>query len=311
MKYEVYCVGEMVIDFTPTAEKATYCAHPGGAPANVAIAMARLGRRTAFTGKVGNDEFGRELLAALQENHVPMVGSTPCDEATTTLVFVHLQPDGERTFTFARKPGADMFLTPQEIDLDVLAGAEIVHAGSCSLSAGSANAATKYALRTAHTLGKHVSFDINYRPPLWNGNKEKVLREVASVLPYVDFLKLSDEELDFVGGCDQIPLCMEQYGISLLVVTLGAQGADAYLRGRKTPIHIDGMKAVVADTNGAGDAFWSGMLSALLTRGDWKLTPDGVMEMLRFANVCGWLTVQTYGAIPAFPRMETVRNYLE
>ena len=93
MKYEVYCVGEMVIDFTPTAEKATYCAHPGGAPANVAIAMARLGRRTAFTGKVGNDEFGRELLAALQENHVPMVGSTPCDEATTTLVFVHLQPD--------------------------------------------------------------------------------------------------------------------------------------------------------------------------------------------------------------------------
>ena len=141
--------------------------------------------------------------------------------------------------------------------------------------------------------------------------KEKALREVASVLPYVDFLKLSDEELDFVGGCDQIPLCMEQYGISLLVVTLGAQGADAYLRGRKTPIHIDGMKAVVADTNGAGDAFWSGMLSALLTRGDWKLTPDGVMEMLRFANVCGWLTVQTYGAIPAFPRMETVRNYLE
>lgn len=309
---DVFCIGEMVIDFTPGKEPNSYIANPGGAPANAAIAVSRLGRKSAFCGMLGADAFGDLLQRTLEENGVYAACQRRCSEAVTTLAFVSLTPSGERSFTFARKPGADMFLEPADIDDALLQESRIVHAGSCSLSKGAASEATRQAMRRAKALGKLVSFDINYRALLWDSDRQAAQEAVAKVLPDIDLLKLSDEEESFVGGWENIESVMRENKIALAVMTRGAGGAEAVWN--RTHFSVSGRKVPVADTNGAGDAFWGGFLAAL-SESDCKtpadLTPDTIRRALETANMAGSLTVQRSGAIPALPYREDVLRALQ
>lgn len=305
-------VGEMVIDFLPGNEEASYIRKAGGAPANVAIAAARQGCEAAFCGMMGNDDFGRFLYKTLEDNGVEPVVKALTDEAITTMAFVSLDEHGDRSFTFARKPGADMFLTKAHVTDEALDGAAIVHAGSCSLSAGTAAEATVYALQEGYARGKLVSFDVNYRNLMWHDDQSACAAAVMDILPYVDLLKISDEEADMMGGEAQLPALMAQKNIALLIETLGGDGARAYWNGKV--IQIPALKANCVDTCGAGDAFWGGFLTTLMKAGVTSagdLTEELIRSAMEHGNIAGWLCVQQKGAIESLPTAEAVEHYWE
>lgn len=305
-------VGEMVIDFLPGSEEGSYIRKAGGAPANVAIAVSRQGCDAAFCGMMGNDDFGRFLYKTLEENRVEPVVKELTDHAITTMAFVSLDEHGDRSFTFARKPGADMFLEKAHLTDEVLDGATIIHAGSCSLSAGTAVEATVYALEEGHKRGKLVSFDVNYRNLMWHDDQAACAAAVMDILPYVDLLKISDEEADMMGGEENIPALMQEKNIALVIETLGSKGARFYWNGIVDEVPT--LKANCVDTCGAGDAFWGGFLTTLMKAG--VTTPAGLTEkLLRCAmehgNIAGWLCVQQKGAIESLPSAEAVEHYWE
>lgn len=309
---DLIAIGEMVIDFLPGSEPGSYVRNAGGAPANVAIAVARNGLEAGIYCKVGNDDFGRFLLQTLRENRVVPLAPQPTDEATTTMAFVSLTKDNERSFTFARKPGADMMLDKAEIKTEDLLACRIVQAGSCSLSAGKAVEATEYIMAKAHELGKMVSFDINYRNLMWHDDRQACTDKVLSILKYVDFLKLSDEEIDMVGGEDGILRTMEEHQIAVTVLTMGGKGAKLFFDGKS--FYIPPCEAGhVADTTGAGDAFWGGFLSKLLIDGA-ESTDDLNAETLKaavaYGNVSGSLSVREKGAISSLPTREKIEEIL-
>ena len=227
---DLYSIGEMVIDFIPGIEPASYIRKAGGAPANVAIAVTKNGLRAAMCCKVGDDDFGRFLMDTLSEYHVKAVCPELCKEAVTTMAFVTLAENGERRFTFARKPGADMMLREEDVKEEDIADSVIIHAGSCSLSAQPEADATIRAMRLGHEYGKLVSFDVNYRNLMWNDDVDACIRAVKGILKYVDLLKISEEEVDMMGGEAAIPAIMIENGITLVVQTLGSRGARAYFR---------------------------------------------------------------------------------
>ncbi|MDR1510914.1 MAG: carbohydrate kinase [Synergistaceae bacterium] len=301
MKPSIVCVGEIVIDFISGGEPCGYIGNPGGAPANVAVAISRLGIRSAFCGKVGDDDFGRLLLRTLREDNVDILGEPFTKDAFTTLTFVTLSPGGERSFSFARKPGADMLLTREDIPLASLQSATIVHAGSCSLSGGAARQATHYAMEKASGFKRMVSFDVNYRAPLWE-SEASAREEIHRALPYVDLLKVSDEEAYLIGGAENIPDVMKRYKITAAVLTLGKDGSICHFGGRS--FHSDGYAIPALDTTGAGDAFWACFLMSLL---DEKIsnTDEITLETLKNAsslsNLAGSICVRKKGAVPSFP----------
>lgn len=306
----VFCVGEMLIDFLPGNEPGIYIRKAGGAPANAAIALARNNCEVAFCGTLGEDDFGHFLLETLRENHVqPVVRLT--DQAVTTMAFVTLDEHGDRSFTFARKPGADMLLTVEQVECPAFEKADLVHAGSCSLSKGSAHDATVYALRQGHASGKLVSFDVNYRNVMWDDDEQAATKAVREILPFVDFLKISEEEAGMLGGEAQIPSVMEQYEISVVVETLGAQGVRCYWNGGQ--LELPGLQAECVDATGAGDAFWGAFL-ATLSRAEVtataQLTELLLREALRAGNIAGWLCVQKKGAIESLPTRAQIEHYL-
>ena len=307
---QILCVGEMVIDFLPGSEKASYIRKAGGAPANVAIAAARQGCKAAFCGMVGDDDFGHFLMDTLKENGVEQCVRELTREATTTMAFVTLDEQGDRSFTFARKPGADMLLTREHIRPEFLQAADVVHAGSCSLSKEPAAGATVYALQEGHRLGKLVSFDVNYRNLMWDDDRNAASAAVHAVLPFVDLLKISEEEADMLGGEENIPALMERNGIALVIETLGSRGARCYWRGQI--LGLGGLKAECVDTCGAGDAFWGGFLSSLLQAGGRTpadLTEERILSAMKRGNIAGWLCVQKKGAIESLPTAQEVERY--
>jgi len=299
---DLYSIGEMVIDFIPGSEPASYIRKAGGAPANVAIAVSKNGLGASMACKVGDDDFGRFLMDTLAEYNVKAACPERCREAVTTMAFVTLAEDGERRFTFARKPGADMLLKEAEVLESDIADAAIVHAGSCSLSAQPEAAATVRALRLGHEMGKLVSFDVNYRNVMWNDDIDACARAVMDILKYVDLLKISEEEVDMIGGEAAIPQLMKDYGIALVVQTLGANGVRAYFGGDY--FDVAGRKVRAVDATGAGDAFWGAFLAKLRICGVEKasdLTAGIIREALEYGNVSGSICVQTKGAIASIP----------
>ena len=298
----IFCVGEMVIDFLPGSEPGSYIRKAGGAPANVAIAVSRQGHEAAFLGQLGRDDFGRFLLATLEENGVRPCLAELTDEAVTTMTFVTLDEQGDRSFTFAQKCGADALLRKEHVREEQLKEADIVHAGSCSLSRGSAAEATAYAMSQGKKLGKLVSFDVNYRSLKWNENEGAAVKAIRQVLPSVDLLKISEEEAAMFGGEAQIPVLMKDYGIALAVETLGSNGAYCYWNGKR--LEIAGIKADCVDTCGAGDAFWGGFLSALLAadvKGTADLTEQLLYRAMEQGNIAGSICVEQKGAIESLP----------
>lgn len=308
---DLYSIGELVIDFTPGNEPASYIRNPGGAPGNAAIAAARSGLSVGVCSSVGEDDFGHFLAQTMEENGVRLLNPEPCTKAITTLAFVTLAPDGNRSFTFARKPGADMFLEESAVKEEEIRDSVIVHAGSCSLSASPAAEATVKALRLGHALGRLVSFDVNYRSVMWNGDQGACAAKVREILPFVDLLKVSDEEVGMVGGEEALPGLMKEYGIAAIAETLGGAGARCFFEGRSwdVPSH----KVPCVDTNGAGDAFWGAFLSSLRIQGV-EQTSDLTEEVLRrameYGSAAGALTVQKKGAIPALPTREEIEAFL-
>lgn len=308
---DIYSIGEMVIDFIPGSEPGSYVRKAGGAPANVAIAVAKNGLEAGMCCSVGDDDFGRFLMDTLAEHSVRQINPRLCKQAVTTMAFVTLSEDGDRSFTFARKPGADMFLTEADVREEDIRSTAIVHAGSCSLSAGTSADATVRALRVGSELGKLVSFDLNYRGLMWNDDPGACMAKVIEVLPYVDLMKISEEEAGMLGGGEALPALMEKHKIALLVETLGGNGARCYFRGQVR--EIPGRKAVCVDATGAGDAFWGGLLSSLRLQGIGsveQLTAESIGKALEYGNISGWICVQGKGAIPSLPTRAQVEQYL-
>lgn len=308
---DLYSIGELVIDFTPGNEPASYIRNPGGAPGNAAIAAARSGLSAGVCSSVGEDDFGHFLAQTMEENGVRLLNPEPCTKAITTLAFVTLAPDGNRSFTFARKPGADMFLEESAVKEEEIRDSVIVHAGSCSLSASPAAEATVKALRLGHALGRLVSFDVNYRSVMWNGDQGACAAKVREILPFVDLLKVSDEEVGMVGGEEALPGLMKEYGIAAIAETLGGAGARCFFEGRSwdVPSH----KVPCVDTNGAGDAFWGAFLSSLRIQGVERtsdLTEEVLRRAMEYGSAAGALTVQKKGAIPALPTREEIEAFL-
>ena len=283
----VLCIGEMLIDFTPyKGETLVYKANPGGAPANVAVSLARNGIDTGFMGKLGDDDFGRLLKRTLEENNITHLCPELTSEATTTLAFVTLDQSGDRKFTFARKPGADMLLDVSDIDKIDFNEYDLIHAGSVSQSGSPSRDAVAEAMRRAKDAGKLVSFDINFRDKIWSF--DECLAEVNKLLPYIDLLKISYEELDFVGGEDNILKFMSENSISVIVLTRGGEGARVFFGGLY--YDIPSMKVQVKDTTGAGDAYWGGFLSCLLDQGVKKvedITSEKLIAAGKYGAVSG------------------------
>jgi fructokinase len=309
---DVITIGEMVIDFLPGRENGSYIRNAGGAPANVAIAAVRNGLSAGMYCKLGNDDFGRFLVQTLRENGVTPLAPKLTDEAITTMAFVSLNEQKERSFTFARKPGADMMLDKAEIKDEHLINCRMVQAGSCSLSAGKAVEATVSAMEKAHELGKLVGFDINYRNLMWNDHKDACTTAVMSVLNNVDFLKLSDEEIEMIGGPGNVCRMMEEYHVTVVVLTKGAKGSELFYQGKS--YDIPGFTAdKVEDTTGAGDAFWGGFLSYVLNQGIStveQLNLELLKKAIEYGNACGSLSVRKKGAIASLPCGEEVERFL-
>lgn len=304
-------LGEILIDFIPGTEEASYIRNPGGGPANAAVAMAKNGLDVAMYTRMGNDDFGRFLTKTMEGYGVKLLTPELTDEAVTTMAFVTLYPDGERTFTFARKPGADMLLSADDLKDEDIRATKLVHASSFSMSAGPEAEATVQFIKKAHEFGKLVAFDINYRNVVWNDDKNACAEAVKGILPYVDLLKISDEEVDMVGGPDNIFSVMKEYDIAVVVETLGSKGAVCYFNGEK--LMVEGRKAKAVDATGCGDAFWGGFLASVLNQGVKTcsdLTADILLGSITYGNVGGWCCVQVKGGMSALPTKEQIEEVL-
>ncbi len=307
---KVICIGEMLIDFTPGNQAHSYVANPGGAPANVAVSVARNGGLVGFLGKLGEDDFGKLLVNTLKKENVEILCPKLTKDAVTTLAFVSLDENGNRSFTFARKPGADMLLSKADVEAVDFLGCNVVHAGSVSQSAEPERTTVLYALKKAKEMGKLISFDVNYRNTIWN--KEDCLMAIKEIFPLVDLLKISDEELFFVGGEENIKDFMVANNITVVVVTMGSQGAKIYFDGQIDK--IEAMKVQALDTTGAGDSFWGTFLTILLeqqveTVSD--ITMKNLIKAGKYGAIASGLCVQKMGGIPAIPYREQIDNLVK
>lgn len=310
--YDIISAGEMLIDFTPENMQWNYTANPGGAPANVAIAAARNQLKTGFLGILGKDDFGKMLQSTLLKDKVDILCPNLTNQATTTLAFVTLYEGGERSFTFVRNPGADILLSPEDIsnNREAIAACKLFHAGSFSMSANPSCKAIIEGIRLAHDYHKLVSFDINYRDMVWK-NKEQCLTQLETVFPMIDLLKISDEEVFFVGGEENIPAFMKKYNISVVIETLGSLGARYYYSDTQKLIKSKAVTAI--DATGAGDAFFGSFLSRLILSGVEKpsdITASILNDCVAYGNAAGGLCVQKKGGIPALPTRAEIEAFL-
>lgn len=313
--YDITAIGELLIDFTPhgksPAGNSLFEMNPGGAPANVVAAIAKLGKKGAFIGKVGNDNFGSFLNQTLMEIGVDTSGLVYSEDIKTTLAFVHLDDSGDRSFSFYRKPGADIMLSEEEVDLNIIKNSTIFHFGSVSLTNEPSRTATFKAAKYAREKGLIVSYDPNLRPALWE-NLGLAKEIIIEGLEYADILKISEEELLFITDTDDLingtQYLRDKFNIDLIMVTLGAKGCFYRYKNNTGSLPTYDVKTI--DTTGAGDAFLGGLLFKILEKEKKlrELSADEVHDMIDFANAVGSLTTTGKGAIPAMPTLAEVVN---
>ncbi|RBW69011.1 aminoimidazole riboside kinase [Bacillus taeanensis] len=309
----VISLGEALIDFIPLDDQnVTYQKSPGGAPANVAVGVSRLGIKSTFLGKVGNDVLGEFMKNTLNNYGVNVESMLLTDEARTGVVFVTLDDDGERHFSFYINPSADRFLSEDDLKEELFKEHKVFHFGSISMISEPAKSATKKAVALAKENDMVISYDPNLRLGLWE--EEGQAREtIQSMLGAADFLKISEEELTFITGEEEIEAglqALKEYSIPLVLVTLGGEGS--YIRFKGETVHVPAMKVKTVDTTGAGDAFVSGILYQLneLIKHIAELTVEEVKEIVEFASVSGALAASTKGAMTALPTKEQVEEIL-
>ena len=313
--YDITAFGEILIDFTSQDlnedGQMLYARNPGGAPANVAVAAARLGAHTAFMGKAGNDMHGKFLKSVLEKESVDTKGMLLDENYFTTLAFVEVSETGERTFSFARKPGADTKIQKEEVDVDVLDNTHIFHVGSLSLTDQPARDTTFYAVKRAKNKGSVISYDPNYRASLWP-DEETAKKHMRSLVPYVDLMKISDEETELLTDHKDVRKAAEalySQGVKVVAITLGGEGAYLYSKDGGCMVSGFAVKQI-ADTNGAGDSFWGGFLYKVSTSEKQldELTQEDLKEFARFGNAVASLCVEKKGAIPAMPELAQVEE---
>jgi fructokinase len=342
---KVVCFGELLVDFVPTVgglsvfEEPCFKAGAGGAPANVAVGICKLGIPAAFIGKVGDDEFGHALANVLKEHGVETRGVRFDAHAPTGLAFISLRSDGERTFIFYRNPSADMLMVPEELDRDLITNAKIFHYGSISLIAEPSRSTHLEAIKIAKEAGVLLSYDPNLRLQLWP-SPEEARKQIMSIWSESNIIKVSADEVRFLIATsttayfasseatdnnnkafkveyEEVELLTSSFdhdakswrpNLKLLLVTDGPHGCHYFTPRFKGTVAT--LKVQVVDTTGAGDAFVAGILTKLVQ--DVSLLEDEkrLREAVRFANACGAITVTRRGAIPALPDYETVLNLL-
>lgn len=309
--FDVIAMGELLIDFTMNGQSGQgndlFEACPGGAPCNVLALLNKMGKKTAFLGKVGKDQFGILLRKTLNDAGIDTGALLTDEQVNTTLAFVHTFPDGDREFSFYRNPGADMMLAASDVDPDFVAQARILHFGTLSMTHEGVREATKKALRTAREHGLLISFDPNLRPPLWS-SLELAKAQMEYGFGFCDILKISDNEIQFVSGKkdydEGIQYLQEKYHIPLILLTMGKDGSRAYYKGMR--VERAGFKCDTIETTGAGDTFCGSCLNYLLEHDIENLTEEQLGEMITFANAAAAIVTTRKGAIRAMPEKEEV-----
>jgi len=306
---KITCFGELLVDFfadppgMPLEEATSFIPIPGGAPANVAVGVARLGRKSAFMGKVGADAFGRKLARVLRANGVDVRGLRFDSRVRTTCAFI------AQEFLFFRNPGADLNFCPEDVDTDLVTETAIFHCGSLSLTGEPIRSTLHSILPVLRGRGIFLSFDANYRPSLWEGEKE-AYRRIWEVIPGVDLLKVNERELLLLTGTDDpekgIPVFLAE-GTRNVVVTMGREGA--FFGNELGQGFVPGFAVETVDATGCGDSFVAGILSEF--SGSPVIPPDTFEHLLRFANACGAITATRRGVIPALPWRREVESFLE
>ena len=311
--YDVIALGELLIDFAPHSTNASgypvLSANPGGAPGNFLAALNRYGCKTAMIGKVGDDSFGHLLLGTLRDAGIGTKGVLCDSRVFTTLAFVSLDASGNRDFSFARKPGADTCLTPEEVDESLFPGSRVFHFGTLSLTSEPAASATRKAIELARKHGLLVSLDPNLRKPLWP-SEDDAKKAIEWSLHQADIVKISDEEIDFLWGLtpeEGAAKLLREYGVSLVYATLGPKGC--YVANRNGSATVSSPSGIdVVDTTGAGDIFGGSAMSQFLAIGKAPsdLTAEELAAIVRFACTAASLSTQKHGGITSVPSREEV-----
>lgn len=317
-KYDVVALGELLIDFTengisnqgnPLME-----ANPGGAPCNVLSMLSRLGHKVAFIGKVGNDGFGKQLQKALEEQGISTAGLLLDNDIHTTLAIVLKLANGDRDFSFYRKPGADINLKPEDIDEELVKNAKIFHFGSLSLTDEPVRSATIKALNIAKENGLIITFDPNLREPLWN-TLDEAKEQIDYGMKQCHVLKISDNEIQWFTGKEDydegVKVLQELYpNIKLICLSMGMDGSRAYYKGLKVekPAYL---QAGPVETTGCGDTFCGNMIHIILKEGLNNLDEEKLGDMLRFANAAASLVSKKKGALRVMPSLEDILVFLE
>lgn len=311
--YDVTALGETLVDFTPDntgkLRPPVFQANPGGAPCNVLAMLAKLGRRVAFIGKVGDDMFGRLLRQRIREAGVDDVGLISGCEARTTLAFVQIDESGDRDFAFFRNPGADMMLKWQEVSQELLQQTKIFHFGTISMTHPEIREVTKKAVSRAREAGAFISFDPNLRLPLWE-NKALAREQMLYGCGHCDLLKIEVDELAFMTGYSDLDQALDSLRqsfpqIRLVLITAGAKGSFACMGTMRTwqPTFL---KVKTIDTTGAGDSFLGACLSFVLDHGIDRMSVTDLDRMLLFANAAASIVTTRRGAIASMPSLEEI-----
>ena len=311
--YDVAALGELLIDFTCLSTDAdgypTMAAHPGGAPANYLAALTKFGAKIAMIGKVGSDAFGRLLIKTLKGTGIDTRGMLVSDDVFTTLAFVTLDDSGDREFSFARKPGADMQLRFDEIDLSVIDASKVLHFGTLSMTNEPARDATYKAVEYAAGHGKLISFDPNLRKPLWD-DLDEAKRQMLWGLRHADVVKISDEETEFLFSLapeEAAKHIIDSFGVRLVYVTCGAEGC--FYRTKTASGFVKALSGIaVKDTTGAGDIFGGSAMYGLLRAGGVpeKLTAEELENIVSFACASAGLSTTKAGGISSVPELGEV-----
>ncbi|KAI3767548.1 hypothetical protein L2E82_17751 [Cichorium intybus] len=313
----IVCFGEMLIDFVPDtagvslAESQGFIKAPGGAPANVACSIAKLGGSAAFVGKVGKDEFGYMLADILKKNGVNAEGVLFDEHARTALAFVTLKKDGEREFMFYRNPSADMLLKESELKMDLIKKAKIFHYGSISLITEPCRSAHMAAMKNAKQAGVLLSYDPNVRLPLWP-SPEAAREGIKSIWNEADFIKVSDDEVEFLtqkkASDEEAVKSLWHDGLKLMVVTDGEKGCRYYTKSFKG--RVPGYSVKTIDTTGAGDSFVGSLLVSMSKDTSIFTDEAKLKQALAFSNACGAICTTKKGAIPALPSASDAQSLM-
>ena len=320
-KYDVVALGELLMDMTNNGTSGQgnvlYEANPGGAPCNVLAMLKKLGHNVGFIGKVGDDLFGHELKGVLEEVGIGTQGLVMDKDVRTTLAFVKTFSDGDRDFSFYRNPGADMMLDESEVNTGMIENAKVFHFGTLSMTSPAVRKATVYALDKAVEAGDVISFDPNIREPLWD-SMEEARQQVLTGLGYCDYLKISDNEIQWLTGSDDftegIKWILDRFAVSLITLSCGKDGSMAFYR--KDPASKEYVSARAdaflqkntIETTGAGDTFNGCILHYLCEKGIGDLTENDLKEMLVFANAAASIITTRRGALRVMPDIDEIKK---